>query len=205
MNLLEKYIALSNDQLNRLHAFTELLLEWNQKINLISRKDTEHIIERHILHSLGVHVLEKIKPGFDVLDVGTGGGLPGIPLAIIYPKTNFVLADSIQKKIRATSDMVKKLDLPNVTCINARVETLQQKFEIVTGRAVMRLIDFHKLTHHLLLKDGTYLLLKGGDLSDEIKEYEGVSGLKVKLHDLYKSFPESFFQSKFVLEITNKR
>ncbi|MBX2984925.1 MAG: 16S rRNA (guanine(527)-N(7))-methyltransferase RsmG [Bacteroidia bacterium] len=204
MNPFEKYLNLSDEQESKLRSYAELLLEWNEKINLISRKDTEFVIERHILHSLGIGKLKIIKPGFEVLDVGTGGGLPGIPLAIVYPKTNFTLVDSIQKKIRATSNMVKRLELNNVTCVNARVETMQQKFEIITGRAVTRLSDFYQLTRHLMLKNGTYLLLKGGDLQEEIAEFEQKSRLKVKIHELHKSFPEPFFETKFVLEITNK-
>ncbi|MCO6494174.1 MAG: 16S rRNA (guanine(527)-N(7))-methyltransferase RsmG [Bacteroidetes bacterium] len=204
-NLFEQYLNITEEQKEKLLEYADLLLQWNEKINLISRKDTDFVIERHILHSLGIGKLKIIKPGFDVLDVGTGGGLPGIPLAIVYPKTNFVLVDSIQKKIRATNDMVKKLELSNVVCMNARVETLQRKFEIVTGRAVTRLSDFYKLTHNQILKNGKFLLLKGGDLKEEIAEFESMTGLKVCVHELYKNFPLPFFETKFVLEITNKK
>jgi len=203
-SIFKKYLKVTEEQEKQLLAYADLLLEWNEKINLISRKDTESVLEKHILHSLGVHITKEIKPGFEVLDVGTGGGLPGIPLAIMNPDAKFTLVDSIQKKINATQDIAQRLGLKNVTCINARVETLPLQFDIITGRAVMRLFDFYKLTHKLLLKYGKYVLLKGGDLTQEIREFEKTSRLKVRKLHLNDYFSEPFFDTKFVLEIKKK-
>lgn len=204
-----KALSLSESQIEQLQAYAALLLEWNEKINLISRKDTEEVMLRHILHSLGVHSIRKIKPGFSVLDVGTGGGLPGIPLAIANPQNPFTLVDSIGKKINATADMVARLGLTNVTCINTRVESLPQPFDIITGRAVTRLHGFYLMTRNKLLSGGSYLLLKGGDLKadlgKEIKEFEKSAGMRVKTYALHERFHDPFFETKFVLEIKKKR
>jgi 16S rRNA (guanine527-N7)-methyltransferase len=204
-----KSFSFDQTQIEQLQAYAALLLEWNEKINLISRKDTEDVMQRHILHSLGVHSIKKIKPGFSVLDVGTGGGLPGIPLAIANPLNPFTLVDSIGKKITATAAMVESLGLQNVTCINARVETLPQPFDIITGRAVTRLQGFYMMTRSKLMSGGSYLLLKGGELKGElgkeIKEFEKSAGMRVKSYALQEKFNDPFFETKFVLEIRKKR
>jgi 16S rRNA (guanine527-N7)-methyltransferase len=204
MELLKKYFSITEEQESQLNTYAKLLQEWNEKINLISRKDTDSIIEKHILHCLSIYKTKEIKPGYSVLDVGTGGGLPGIPLAIMYPNSNFTLVDSILKKITATSDMVDKLGLNNVVCIHNRVENLDKNFDIITGRAVTRLIDFYKFTHKLLLKYGKYMLLKGGDLDEEIREFETYSLLKVITIPLSKYYEESFFETKQILEIKKR-
>jgi len=203
--LLKKYFELEKKEEDLLLEYTQLLVEWNNKINLISRKDTENVLERHILHALGVLACGNIESeNQSIIDVGTGGGLPGIPLAICLPNNNFTLADSIAKKILACNQMVQDLDIQNADCVNTRVENLQTKYDIVTGRAVTRLLPFYSLTKNLLKKGGRYLLLKGGDLGEEIYEFENQTKLKVKKHALKEYFEEEFFETKYVLEIIKK-
>jgi 16S rRNA (guanine527-N7)-methyltransferase len=144
------YPQLGTDQLEQLGAYEALLLEWNQKINLVSRKDTDRFAERHLLHSLAFRHVVDFRPGTVLLDVGTGGGLPGVPLAIAYPDARFVLCDSILKKTQALSDMVERLSLANVRVVRARAEALRERFDFVVGRAVTQVPQLGRQTLKLV-------------------------------------------------------
>jgi 16S rRNA (guanine527-N7)-methyltransferase len=197
MPLLTTYLPeLLPSQIALLSNYAQLMSEWNRKVNLVSRKDMEFFEERHLLHCLSIYRCGEIKEGFNVLDVGTGGGLPGIPLAITHPHSHFTLVDSIGKKINATQDMVTQLQLNNVQVIHSRVEHIKGTYDIITGRAVTPLSDFYSLTSHLLSPTGKYIWLKGGDLHNEIFQFEKLSGYAAHHFSLYTYFPLPFFQTK---------
>jgi 16S rRNA (guanine527-N7)-methyltransferase len=195
-DLTEKQIA-QFDQLYELYSF------WNAQINVISRKDIDELYERHILHSLGIAKFCSFKPGESVLDVGTGGGFPGIPLAILFPETAFHLVDSIGKKIKVVNEVSTDLGLENVKASHLRAEQVSGKFDFVVSRAVTRLIDFYPWVQGKFNKDSKnaipngILYLKGGDLQEEIEE----SKLKVELYPLSAYFKEEFFDTKYVVYI----
>jgi 16S rRNA (guanine527-N7)-methyltransferase len=197
MQLLTTFLPdLPPSQITLLSQYAQLMSDWNNKVNLVSRKDMEYFEERHLLHSLSVYKCGEIKEGFHVLDVGTGGGLPGIPLAITHPHSHFTLVDSIGKKVNATQDMVHQLQLKNVKVIHSRVEHIKGTFDLITGRAVTQLSDFYSLTAHLLSPTGKYIWLKGGDLQNEIKQFEKLSGYAAHHFSLHTYFPLPFFETK---------
>jgi 16S rRNA (guanine527-N7)-methyltransferase len=195
-NLTEKQIQ-QFDQLFDLYSF------WNAQINVISRKDIEELYERHILHSLGIAKFISFKPGETVLDVGTGGGFPGIPLAILFPETQFHLVDSIGKKIKVVTEVANALGLNNVKASHSRAEQIEGKFDFVVSRAVTRLIDFYPWVKGKFNKASKnaipngILYLKGGDLTEEIEE----SRLKAQLYPLSEYFDFPFFATKYVVYI----
>lgn len=195
-DLTEKQIA-QFDQLYSLYSF------WNAQINVISRKDIDELYERHILHSLGIAKFCTFKPGEKVLDVGTGGGFPGIPLAILFPETYFHLVDSIGKKIKVVTEVASALGLENVKASHLRAEQVADKFDFIVSRAVTRLIDFYPWIKGKFNKDSKnaiqngILYLKGGDLTEEIAE----SRLKAELYPLSAYFKEEFFETKYVVYI----
>lgn len=202
MELLLKYFPnLSEEQKLQFSRLSELYSHWNSQINVISRKDIEELYERHILHSLSIAKIITFTPGTSVLDVGTGGGFPGIPLAILFPETNFYLVDSIGKKILVVQEISKALGLKNVRAENIRAEKVKEKFDFVVTRAVTNLSEFKywvkrkfKTEQKNKLLNGL-LCLKGGDINDEIKQ----SGLKCKVMPIKRHFSEPFFETKLVV------
>lgn len=201
MELIKKYFPdISNDKINKLQRFAELFKDWNSKINLISRNDVKNLEERHILHSLAIAKFIDFPNGAKVADVGTGGGFPGMPLAIMFPKVHFYLIDSIRKKINVVSNISEKIELTNVTPIWSRVENTNHKFDFIVSRAVTALPNFVKLTRGKIqknkkskLKNGI-IYLKGGDIEDEI------SGLKnVQIKNICELFDREFFESKKII------
>lgn len=179
---------------------------WNEKINLISRKDIDSLYEKHILHSLGIAKVCSFKSGTEILDVGTGGGFPGIPLAVLFPECQFTLVDSIGKKIKVVEEVAKALDLKNVKALNDRVEQVDIQVDFVVSRAVTKFAPFHEWVKNKFLKggfnalDNGILYLKGGDIEEEMKEY----GKKYKVFELSNFFEEDFFLTKKLVYVQAK-
>jgi 16S rRNA (guanine527-N7)-methyltransferase len=192
--------ATQKEQFEKLYA---LYAEWNEKINVISRKDIDNLYVNHILHSLGIAKVQSFKSGASVLDVGTGGGFPGIPLAILFPETQFHLVDSIGKKITVVKEVAAGLDLKNVRAEQARAETLKGEYDFVVSRAVTRMKEFYQWIHRRTKSKGIHeldngiLYLKGGDLDEELNELKR----PYQLTELSKFFSEEFFETKKVVYV----
>lgn len=202
--LIQEYFpGLTDDQIEKFDKLYELYSFWNAQINVISRKDIDELYERHILHSLGIAKFCSFKAGEKILDVGTGGGFPGIPLAILFPETQFHLVDSIGKKIKVVDEVATALGLENVRASHLRAEQVTDKYDFVVSRAVTRLIDFYPWIKDKFNRDSKnaiangILYLKGGDLAEEIAE----SKLKAELYPLSAYFKEDFFETKYVVYI----
>lgn len=198
MKQLATYFRLNDAQEQQFAALGVLYPEWNAKINVISRKDIDNLYEHHILHSLAIAKFLSFQPGTTVLDLGTGGGFPGIPLAIFFPEVRFTLIDSIGKKIRVATEISQAIGLQNVTCKQLRAEEEKGKYDFVVSRAVMPLSDLRKLvlknispTHHNALPNGL-ITLKGGELQSEVFPFRNTAEI-VPLSDW---FEEEFFQTK---------
>ncbi len=207
--MIKKYFPdLHEKQLQKLVQLEELIRDWNTKINVISRKDTDQIEERHILHSLGISKVASFKPGTKILDVGTGGGFPGLPLAILFPECEFALVDSIGKKVKVVRAIADSLELSNVVTHTGRAEQVKGEFDFVVSRAVTRLINFHPWVARKIMKKGFnhlpngILALKGGDLEEEIDEFEKkYPEWAVLTYDLSRYFSEEFFSTKKVIHV----
>ena len=200
MDIVKKYFPeITPQQQEKFLRLGELYKEWNAKINVVSRKDIDELPVHHILHSLGIAKTVQFSKGSNVLDVGTGGGLPGLPLAILFPEAKFHLVDSIGKKIHAVQEMARDLGLTNVTAEQIRAEQLRTKYDYIVSRAVARLATFHTWIAFRYKPGGSatngLYYLKGGDLTEEIEE----SGLKAKIHDLKDFYEEEFFETKKVV------
>ena len=206
MTIIQKYFNdLTNEQLSQFAKLELLYKDWNSKINVISRKDIDELYLRHVLHSLSIAKLISFKDGTSILDVGTGGGFPGIPLAILFPNCRFHLVDSIQKKITVVNNVVKELDLKNVKTSCSRVEAISEKYDFVVSRAVTNMKDFVSWIKFNMnkksfndFKNGV-LYLKGGDLEDELKSFKNV-----KTFELSEIFNEDFFIQKKVVYLPIK-
>ncbi|WP_338392040.1 16S rRNA (guanine(527)-N(7))-methyltransferase RsmG [Fulvitalea axinellae] len=202
--IINKYFPdLSDIQKERFEALGKLYAEWNQKINVVSRKDIESLYERHVLHSLGIAKVQTFKPGSEILDVGTGGGFPGIPLAIMFPESRFYLVDSIGKKIKVVKGVAEALELDNVYAEQTRAEQVGHEFDFIVSRAVTRLKPFYQWIKNKVKAESVHerkngiLYLKGGDLAEELKEAKK----KYELYELKDFFEEEFFETKKVVYV----
>ena len=201
MKLITTYFTdLSEEQLEQFAMLDSLYKEWNAQINVISRKDIDELYLKHVLHSLAIAKVVHFKDGTRILDVGTGGGFPGIPLAILYPNCQFVLVDSIGKKIKVVNEIADRLGLANVKAYHQRAEDVSGQFDFVVTRAVTRIANFLPWVKGKLLPNGEHelkngiLFLKGGDLAEEIAE----SNKKVEIFPISNFFKEDFFETKVV-------
>lgn len=202
--LIRSHFPEINDrQFNQFVKFGELFREWNSKINLVSRKDIDQLFLKHVLHSMGIAKVMPFADGTQVLDIGTGGGFPGLPLAILYPKCHFTLVDSIGKKIMVVNELTSELHLDNVKGIHERAENIKGNFDFVVSRAVTRLNEFIPMTQNkfknkqLNAFPNGILYLKGGDFSDELREVKR----STDVFPLAKYFSDPFFETKAVVYI----
>ena len=201
VEMVKENFSLTSLQIQQFTALGELYRDWNAKINVISRKDIDNLFPHHILHSLAIAKVLTFQPGTTLLDVGTGGGFPGIPLAILFPECHFTLIDSIGKKIRVASEVAKAIGLTNVTCIQERAEEEKGKFDFVISRAVMPLSDLVKLVrknvshnHQNAMPNGL-MVLKGGNLQGELQPFHKY----VETTDISKIFTGEWFKEKYVV------
>ena len=199
VSVITKYFKNLDDlQLQRFTQLGALYATWNERVNLVSRKDIEHLYERHILHSLSIARFIKFKQDVKVMDLGTGGGFPGIPLAICFPEVQFTLIDSIAKKMRVVEDLVQVLDLKNVSTIVGRAENIKGSFDYVVSRAVAPLSEIYAWTGKSIAKKQQHAMpngiicLKGGDLRDELMPFKN----RVEVHEIHDWFDEEFFETK---------
>ncbi|TDQ28407.1 16S rRNA (guanine(527)-N(7))-methyltransferase RsmG [Tenacibaculum caenipelagi] len=206
MELIKKYFDnLSETQLEQLSKLQELYQDWNLKINVVSRKDIDELYLRHVLHSLGIAKVMEFQPGAKVMDVGTGGGFPGIPLAILFPETQFHLVDSIGKKIKVVNEVVEGLGLQNVKTTHGRVEEVDETYDFIVSRAVAQMETFHRWVKDKVQKKQNHALkngilyLKGGDLTEELANFP-----KATIYDLPNFFEEDFFETKKVVHLPIK-
>ncbi|RIY36639.1 16S rRNA (guanine(527)-N(7))-methyltransferase RsmG [Capnocytophaga canis] len=204
-HILTYFKDLTLQQREQFAALKSVYESWNTKINVISRKDMDFFYERHVLHSLAIAKVQVFNPSSDIMDVGTGGGFPGIPLAILFPEVNFTLVDSIGKKIKVVKEVAKEIGLENVTAINSRVELIDKKFDFIVSRAVTQMPEFVKWIKGKVKKDGKHelpngiLYLKGGDLSEELATFTNV-----QLYNISDFFTEDFFETKKVVYLRIK-
>lgn len=203
---LKKYFPdLQPEQIQQFENLSELYQDWNQKINVVSRKDIDEIYLRHVLHSLAIAKFISFRPKSKIIDVGTGGGFPGIPLAILFPETQFVLVDSIAKKIKVVNEVVKGLGLRNVKSINERVEDTKGHYDFIISRAVAAMPTFVRWTKGKIAKNSNHsikngiIYLKGGDLSEELKPYQNAKVIPLKTY-----FEEEFFETKKIVYLPQK-
>ncbi len=198
--IISEYFKLTDRQAEQFAQLDALYRDWNSKINVISRKDIDNLYEHHVLHSLAIAKLLPFQPGTTIMDVGTGGGFPGIPLAILFPECQFLLIDSIGKKIKVAAEVAQALGLTNVVCKQERAEEEKQKFDFVVSRAVMPLPDLVKLVrknisnkHKNAVPNGL-VVLKGGDLTEELRPFK-----EAELTPCSTWFGTKWFDNKYVI------
>lgn len=208
MEIIKQYFKELNDkQLAQFEKLDASYRNWNEKINVISRKDIDALYERHVLHSLAIAKVINFKPNTDILDVGTGGGFPGIPLAILFPECNFTLVDSIGKKIQVVKAVAEELDLKNIKAFHMRAEQLKTHFDFVISRAVAPASEIINWTKELISKNhfhqkpNGWLLLKGGDLKEELS----ATKKSYKIYPIRNYFEQDFFEAKAVIYISSKK
>ena len=204
MDIILKYFPdLTTEQQDKFSRLKPIYEEWNEKINVISRKDMEHFYEKHVLHSLGIAKVIQFEPGTKILDIGTGGGFPGIPLAILFPDTHFHLVDSIGKKITVVKDVARQLKLSNVEAQQTRAEDLVRRYDFIISRAVTRFANFLPWVKGKFKREdfnefqNGMLLLKGGDVDEEMEE-RNLAYVSYHLEDYFK---EEFFETKKVVYV----
>jgi len=204
MELIDKYFTdLSDEQRRQYDALYDLYSDWNSKINVISRKDIDNLYEHHVLHSLGIANIIKFRPKTKVMDLGTGGGFPGVPLAIMFPKVHFHLVDSIGKKIKVATEVSAAIGLKNVSFEHERAENIKDKFDFVVSRAVMPLNDLASIIRKNISKKSNNALpnglicLKGGELENEAHPFKNI----IQIDDLSQWFEEEYFLTKKVVYI----
>lgn len=205
MEIIQKYFPeLTDTQKEQFMALYDLYTDWNSKINVISRKDITNLYEHHVLHSLGIAKVINFRPGTEIMDLGTGGGFPGIPLAIMFPDAHFHLVDSIGKKVKVATEIASAIGLKNVTTRHCRAEEEKQLFDFVVSRAVMPLTDLLKIIRKNIRKEQNNALpnglicLKGGELQNEVLPVKH----QTVMYDLKDYFEEEFFETKKVVYVT---
>ena len=202
MDLITKYFPhLTEEQRRQFAELDPLYRDWNAKINVISRRDIDALYEHHVLHSLGIAQMIRFKPGTKILDFGTGGGFPGVPLAILFPECEFLLVDSIGKKVKVAGAVAESLGLKNVRVLHGRGEEIKEQFDFVVSRAVMQLqelVGFTKQLVHGTQRNGMpngLICLKGGELQAELRPFKRI----VEVQELYPTFDEEYFKTKKVV------
>ncbi len=204
-DIVKYFPNLTDTQLEQFRKLEVLYKDWNAKINVISRKDIDELYTKHVLHSLGIAKVMTFEPGAKVLDVGTGGGFPGIPLAILFPETDFYLIDVIAKKIRVVNEVAQGLGLQNVKAEQMRAENVKEEFDFIVSRAVTNMPDFYKWVKDKIKKKSNHelkngiLYLKGGDLTEELQDFP-----KATLYNLSDFFEDEFFETKKVVHLPLK-
>ena len=203
--ILKQFPDLSENQILQFQKLQALYEDWNAKINVISRKDIDELYTRHVLHSLGIAKIIEFRPGSKIMDVGTGGGFPGIPLAILFPEVDFYLIDVIAKKIKVVNEVAASLGLKNVKAEQKRAELVKHEFDFIVSRAVTNMPDFVKWVDDKVAKKQNHelangiLYLKGGDLTEELKDFP-----KATQYNLSDFFSDEFFETKKVVHLPLK-
>ena len=202
-NIIYKYFTITEDKRKKIDAMKSVYAFWNEKVNLISRKDFDNFYEKHVLHSLSVCNLFAFKANTKIMDLGTGGGFPGVPLAIMYPNVKFYLVDSIAKKTKALEHIVQELDLSNVIVVNQRAEEIDGVFDFIVTRAVAKLDQLHVWSKNKISAQNNHsfknglICLKGGDLSNELKKLQH----KTYEYSIGDFFDEDFFLEKKIIHV----